>query len=365
MDKNKQPIFIHIPKTGGTSINCVMKGTEWQTPLNFHYRHLDPDTKVSNAGDIFISKNHAQYQDEYLFMMLRNPIDRLISEYYYIRKNSIFMDMLSPPANSFLDYVSNHQTANGMLKFLHGKRIYSSEIISNANQVIDAIEALDIHVGIFEQYDRSLSYFKLTGDFNWPETINVKRATLNRPKLQQISPQEIKAIKENNKADFMLYEYAKARLLDKTNGLAVEKIKYKGGKLDFVIPYTLWNCILDIELNNRQFILENKKFFITLNVYLHKTVTTGKAYTKGWVKMFKKAVNDYFKGTKFAKEIKKVKRACIIDEVIAIAQLIDNASSDKSMGLELGMPKIKLALTDEMSKVFNQDDTISKGNIKW
>jgi hypothetical protein len=59
--------------------------------------------------------------------MLRNPVDRLISEYYYIRKNSIFMDLLSPPANSFLDYVSNPQTANGMLKFLHGKRIYSSD----------------------------------------------------------------------------------------------------------------------------------------------------------------------------------------------------------------------------------------------
>ena len=84
MDTNKQPIFIHIPKTGGTSINCVMKGTEWQTPLNFHYRHLDPDTKVSNAGDIFDRENYNQYQDEYLFMMLRNPIDRLISEYYYI-----------------------------------------------------------------------------------------------------------------------------------------------------------------------------------------------------------------------------------------------------------------------------------------
>jgi hypothetical protein len=81
--------------------------------------------------------------------------------------------------------------------------------------------------------------------------------------------------------------------------------------------------------------------------------------------MFKIAVNDYFKGTKFAKEIKKVKRTCIVDEVIAIARLIDKASSDKSMGLELGKPKIKLALTDEMSKVFNQDDTISKGNIKW
>jgi len=273
--------------------------------------------------------------------------------------------MLSPPANSFLDYVSNHQTANGMLKFLHGKRIYSSDIILDANQTIDTIEYLDIHVGIFEQYDRSLSYFKHTGDFTWPETINVKRATLNRPKVQQISTQEIEVIKKNNKADFMLYEYAKSRLLHKTNDIAVEKIKYKGGKLDFVIPFTLWNCIIDIELNNRQFILENKKFFITLNIYLHKTVSTGKAYTKGWVKMFKKAVNDYFKGTKFAKEIKKVKRTCIVDEVIAIARLIDKASIDKSMGLELGNPKIKLALTDEMSKVFNQDDTISKGNIKW
>jgi hypothetical protein len=365
MDTDKQPIFIHIPKTGGTSINCVMKGTEWQTPLNYHYRHLDPDTKISNAGDIFDSKINIQYQDEYLFMMLRNPIDRLISEYYYIRKNIIFMDMLSPPANNFLEYVSNHQTANGMLKFLLGKRIYSSDIISDANSAIDTIEALDIHVGIFEQYDRSLSYFKHTGNFTWPETISVKRATLNRPKVQQISSQEMKVIKDNNKADFALYEYAKARLLKKTNGIAVEKIKYKGGKLDFVIPYTLWNCILDIELNNRQFILENKKFFVTLNVYLHKTVTTGKDYTKCWVKMFKKAVNDYFKGTKFAKEIKKIKRTCIVDEVIAIARLIDRASSDKLMGLDLGNPKIKLALTDEMSKVFTQDDTISKGNIKW
>jgi hypothetical protein len=365
MDTNKQPIFIHIPKTGGTSINCVMKGTEWQTPLNFHYRHLDPDTKVSNAGDIFDRENYNQYQDEYLFMMLRNPIDRLISEYYYIRKNSIFMDMLSPVPMSFLDYVSNHQTANGMLKFLHGLQIYSSNIISNASQVIEAIETLDIHVGIFEQYDRSLSYFKHTGNFTWPEIINVKRATLNRPKLQQISAKEIEIIKQNNKADFMLYEYAKARLLAKSNGIAIEKLKYKGGKLDFVIPYTLWNCILDIELNNRQFILENKKFFISLNIYLHKTVTTGKAYTKGWVKMFKKAVNHYFTGTKFAKEIKKVKRTCTVEEIIAIARLIDKASSDKSMGLELGHPKIKLALTDEMSQVFNQADTISKGNIKW
>ena len=367
MTNQQQPIFIHIPKTGGTSINCVMKGTEWQTPLNFHYRHLDPDSKISTAGDIFHPKNIEKYKNEYLFMMLRDPIDRLISEYYYIRKNSIFMDMLSSKPKNFLDYVSNHQTANGMLKFLVGEQMYSSKEITlqHAEDAISIIEQLDIHVGIFEQYDRSLSYLRETGSFNWPDTIEVKRATLNRPNIKQLSKDEITTIKENNKADFLLYEYCQQRLQQKSADIAIQKIKYKGGKLDFVIPYTIWNCILDIELNNRQFILENERFFITLNMYLHKTVINGKAYAKGWIKMFKQAVASYFPKTAFAKEIKKVKRNCPIDEIIAIARIIDSASKTPSMGLALGQPKIKLALTDQMASVFEQEDTVEKGNIKW
>ena len=364
---SEQPIFVHIPKTGGTSINCVMKGTEWQTPLNFHYRHLDPDTKISTAGDIFDSNNIEQYRNEYIFMMLRDPIDRLISEYYYIRKNTLFMDMLSPAPKNFLDYVSNHQTANGMLKFLMGKQMYSSDSITvkQAEDAISIIEQLDIHVGIFEEYDRSLSYLRDTGNFNWPDTIAVKRATLNRPNVKQLSKAEIAAIKQHNEADFLLYQYCQQRLQQKSADIAIKRIKYKGGKLDFVIPYTIWNCILDIELNNRQFILENERFFVTLNMYLHKTVTNGKAYAKGWIKMFKSAVNDYFPKTPFAKEIKKVKRNCPIDEIIAIAKIIDKASTTPTMGLSLGTPKIKLAITNQMAAVFEQADTVEKGNIKW
>lgn len=367
MSDQQQPVFIHIPKTGGTSINCVMKGTEWQTPLNFHYRHLDPESKISTAGDIFDPANIAQYKNEYIFMMLRNPIDRLISEYYYIRKNTTFIDMLTSKPANFLDYVANHQTSNGMLKFLYGQRMYSAKSISieQAEQAIKLIEELNIHVGIFEQYDRSLSYLRETGNFQWPDTIEVKRATLNRPNIRQLSKEEINTIKENNKADFMLYDYCQQRLLDKSRDIAVKKIKYKGGKLDFVIPYTIWNCILDIELNNRQFILENERFFVTLNMYLHKTVTNGKTYAKGWVKMFKQAVASYFPNTSFAKEIKKAKRNCPIDEIIAIAKIIDKASSTPSMGMCLGEPKIKLALSNKMAEVFKQEDTVTKGNINW
>jgi hypothetical protein len=367
MSEKQQPIFIHIPKTGGTSINCVMKGTEWQTPLDYHYRHLAFETKTSTCGDIFDSANIEKFSREFIFMMLRHPIDRLISEYYYIRKNAEFMGFLTPQPKSFSEYVDNPQTSNYMLKFLDGQRIYSESALTSerALEIISIIDRLDIHVGIFEEYDRSLSYFSDVGNFEWPETIEVKRATINRPSVKQISTEVIDKILVANELDIQLYQHCKDKLIERTQLLSINKLKYQGGKFDFVIPYTIWNCILDIELTKRRFIEENKTFFITLNIYLHKTTGSGKEYAKNWMKLFKKSVALYFKATKFAKQIKQIKKSDPIDEIIAVARVIDEATIKPSMGLELGKPKIKLTLTPEMGRVLEQDDVIKKGIIKW
>ena len=367
MNSKQQPIFIHIPKTGGTSINCVMKGTEWQTPLDYHYRHLDFDTKTSTCGDIFDNKNNKTYQKEFIFMMLRHPVDRLISEYYYIRNNHEFMDFLTTKPDSFSAYVDNVQTSNYMLKFLDGQRIYSESQLTQkrASEIIESIDNLNIHVGIFEEYDRSLSYFSEVGDFDWPETIDVKRATINRPTVKQIPSDVLEKILTTNQLDIQLYMHCKAKLIERTQKLAINKIKYQGGKLDFVIPYTMWNCILDIELTNDTFIEENKTFFVTLNTYLHKTTGSGREYAKNWMKLFKKSVALYFKATKFAKQIKQIKKPSPIDEIIAVARAIDEATIKPSMGLDLGKPRIKLTLTPLMGEALQQDDVIKKGIIKW
>ena len=367
MDKQQQSIFIHIPKTGGTSINCVMKGTEWQTPLDHYYRHLDFDTKTSTSGDIFKKENSAKYQKEFIFMMLRHPVDRLISEYYYIRKNAEFMGFLTSQPKDFSEYVANPQTTNYMLKFLDGQRIYSENELTEerADEIIALIDKLDIHVGIFEEFDRSLSYFSAVGDFVWPKTIEVKRATINRPNINQIPAELREIILQANHLDIKLYQHCKKKLIARTQKLAINKIKYQGGRIDFIIPYTMWNCILDIELNNRIFIEENMTFFMTLNTYLHKTTGSGREYAKNWMKLFKNSVGLYFKGTKFAKQIKQVKRASPIDEIIAVARILDEATITPSMGLAIGEPKIKLALTSVMAQVLQQDDMIKKGVIKW
>lgn len=83
------------------------------------------------------------------------------------------------------------------------------------------------------------------------------------------------------------------------------------------------------------------------------------------MKLFKKSVAIYFKGSKFAKQIKQIKRQNSIDEIIAVARVIDEATLKPSMGLDLGRPKIKLTLTPEMGKVLEQDDVVKKGVINW
>lgn len=61
-------------------------------------------------------------------MMLSHPLDRLISEYYYIRKNTESMDFLTTKPDSFAAYIDPPQTANYMLKFFDWQRVYSEKI---------------------------------------------------------------------------------------------------------------------------------------------------------------------------------------------------------------------------------------------
>ena len=365
--KTEKPIFIHIPKTGGTSINCVMQNTHWQTTPDYHYRHIIYETKKSNCGDIFQRENHLKYSDEFIFTMLRDPVDRLVSEYYFLRKHQEFMSLLEPCPASFDDFVKLPQTFNYMLKFLNGDRIYDQGEMSatRANEIIESMVALNVHVGIFEYFDLSLSYFKDVGGFQWPKEFEVKRATINRPHIKTISKATIETIRQNNALDFQLYNTFKDKLLSRACQLDKIKFKHKGDRLDHVLPYTTRFCILEIELKNNTFIDVNKKFLVTMNVYLHKTVKTGREYTKKWVKLFKQHVAYYYPNSPFAQKIKQVKRSNSIDEIIAIAHIIDEVSTTNALGFSVTEARMKFQMTDAMARVFEQDGLVNTRQPIW
>ena len=283
-------IFIHIPKTGGTTINAAMQGTYWANEPGFNYRHILLKEKRSNSADIFIPSNRSKYKEHTLFMMVRDPVDRLISEYYFLKERKNFMDLLRIQPKCFEDYIKNPQTQNYMVGFLVGRRIFDTNPTkeSDLDNVLDAIEELPIHTGIFECFNESLSYFSSISEIKWNKKIEVKRMTLNRPRKDDVS-QEIKnLIVEKNQLDQELYDFCFEIFQEKTHGLSKTNITFIKDKYNHILPYTAGTCLFEFCMENKSFLVFNRLFFKELTFFLHKDlgITDGKQFVRVWNKSF-------------------------------------------------------------------------------
>ena len=320
-------IFIHIPKTGGTTINCIMTISDWQTQPDFNYRHILYDTKRSNAGDIFNPIKNDIYLQYEIFSMLRNPVDRIVSEYYFIKDRPEFMSLLKPVPKNLLEYVKHKQTRNYMTGFFLGKRMYDEDLVNknDLKLVLNTIKTLNIKIGFFEDYEKSMQYFSSITGLKWPKTINIKRKTLNRPEVSEISQNIKDIILRNNQIDLELYTKCKIEF-DTINNIKIKSnsINFVGNEYDYIMKYTQRFNLLQIGLKNTSFINNNQLFFQNLNQLLHQKLklTEGKSYVIIWTDFFIKSCYEAFPGTVLSKKIKatntdieplkKVKTICSI-----------------------------------------------------
>ena len=74
----KERIFIHIPKTAGTTLDCAVKGKQWMNNTqDLYYCHISNETKRSNPGDILEkSKRSLEHIQKKLSKRLMNPIKK-------------------------------------------------------------------------------------------------------------------------------------------------------------------------------------------------------------------------------------------------------------------------------------------------
>lgn len=227
MLKSKRLIFIHIPKTAGSTFLYILR--KRFTKRGFLY--IGTSDGISKLADMSEKKKlkikclagHIRYgvhefvpsKWDYI-TFLRHPIARVTSMYYYILRtpDHYFHKRLVSERISFEDFVSTphmlHETANQQTYLLSGfiKPTDSSHVLEKAKENLKQF----LLTGITERFDESLLILRSAAV--WDNIYYLSNLVAkNYRKEEVLSPETRRNILSRNDLDLELYNYAN-ELLD-------------------------------------------------------------------------------------------------------------------------------------------------------
>ena len=242
-------LFLHLPKTAGSSIKSFFKDTlgdfclqansagqlAQADPLLVRVRdmadlrrvlgehgglalHVDSNfDEVSRTTD-FRSLSHLVFEPEHygyfgsctILAMLRHPFRRFLSEYDFVRRmkeaNPGFLpDLEVGSVGAYLERTH----PNAQLHFLLERDLYRPRTLTDDDlaRVKERIAANPIHVGIHERFDESIAYFaRVLGRQFSAADLPALNVGTNAP--QPPDPAVESVFMERNRLDMELYDYA-------------------------------------------------------------------------------------------------------------------------------------------------------------
>lgn len=236
--QDRAVIFVHVPKAAGSTLRWIM---DRQYTVQSVYRcdmHLYPsafdefrDMPEDERAKIRCLIGHLPYGvHEYLAVpasyvtVLRDPVDRFLSEYMYLRKKKWVAEQLDVDdreVESLEAYVDmqvrrnamNFQTRqiSGRVDFEHGSPPFDESLSEDALETAkENLEKEFTVVGLQERFDESLLLMKRA--FGWGNVCYLKKNVTSRPVLRNdISSRARNLIERHNELDAQLVEFARKR----------------------------------------------------------------------------------------------------------------------------------------------------------
>lgn len=232
-DQRKTLIFLHIPKTAGSTLHKIIE-RQYKPKSIFSINGKRAQESIAEfkslseaqRSEIRVLKGHMKFGlHEYLpqpssyMTILRDPIDRVISHYYYVlrKPNHYLHNQVTSKNMSLKDYVCSGMTKEldnsqtRLLSSITANIPYgecSSEVLESARKNLQEHFAV---VGVADNFDETLILLKQA--FNWKTPFYIKaNVTKNRPLKADISKETLNAIEKYSELDIELFGYAKERL---------------------------------------------------------------------------------------------------------------------------------------------------------
>lgn len=226
-----QLIYIHIPKTGGSTLQGIIN-REYGIKNVFNVRsnrHTKEylDLSLTDKKKVHVLKGHMVFghhknfpnpNEVSYFTMLRDPIKRIISNYYFILKqeNHQLHKTLVEEKYSLKKYVESGIIANAenaQVRLLsdnidapHGG--CTPAMLEQAKQNIDSHFSV---AGINELFDESILLIQEFYDWKTPYYTR-KNVTGHGVKQKDLDQETLNTIIKYNALDIELYQWAKARI---------------------------------------------------------------------------------------------------------------------------------------------------------
>jgi hypothetical protein len=224
-------IFLHIPKTGGMTMDGVIErlyrqGQRFATDPFRHWESLDqfralPEEQRASYpiiyGHMAFGIHEAVPNPCSYFTILRDPIDRTVSAYHYVRENvdHPYHRTLHDSGLDLKGILERRAFAvvppNQQVKMLTG--YYDKDYVMGRPELERAKRNLVEHfsvAGVTESFDQALV---LVADrYGWRDVwYEVRNTTRKRPDVRQLDPATLEALRDYNALDLELYEFARER----------------------------------------------------------------------------------------------------------------------------------------------------------
>lgn len=224
-------IFLHIPKAAGTTLHTIL---EKHYPRASYYsiveepkRHLQEfgERPQKERDKIRLLKGHFPYGGHQHLVgpstyvtLLRNPVDRVISHYYFVKRTPrhYLYPRVTAENMDLAAYITSRLTEeldNGQVRLLCGVDrdipwgACGREHLEQAKRNISEHFAV---AGVLERFDESLALMGHKLDWQWVP--HYENQNITKEKNERLEPFTLDVIRKANELDLELYEWVSARL---------------------------------------------------------------------------------------------------------------------------------------------------------